>query len=75
MSTKPIGVITSMPASSVCVPMNNPTEPLDNFFRALMRHHDFCMKQKATEAISANRAKETQHHERPNAKRPHDSQQ
>ena len=25
-------------------------KPLDDFFRALMRHHDFCTKQKAAEA-------------------------
>jgi hypothetical protein len=34
------------------------TKPLDDFFRALMRLHDFCTKQEAAEAdLAANRAR------------------
>jgi len=30
-------------------PINSPTKPLDDFFDALMRAHDFRMKRKAAE--------------------------
>ena len=44
-------------------------KPLDDFFRALMRHHDFCMKQKAAEAdLGQTGPKEPDNDERRNAK-------
>jgi len=47
------------------------TKPLDDFFRALMRHHDFCMKQKAAEAdLGKPGPKEPNDYARRNAKCP-----
>ena len=61
MSAEPIDPLTELPAPLVRMlaikvdPYSN-TKPLDDFFRALMRHHDFCMKQKAAEASQQSRA-------------------
>ena len=46
------------------------TNPLDDFFRALMRHHDFCMKQKAEADLGKPGPKEPNDYERQHAKCP-----
>lgn len=70
--SEPIDVLTGLPASFVrmlaievdphdaAAPRDGLTEPLDNFFRALMRDHSFRMERKAAEAFRQIGPKEGQ---------------